>query len=240
MTEISGAAERGPEEMRAGDEADTHAENESGPREEAGTERPAASGGNAREAIPEEYCHLLGERPLLWYEDEAEFDEFENAVFAELAPKGMVECIYVRDWVECEWELRRTKRLARAAIYSSLATFASDELAEAKGGLAQRMAHQDVMRNCARGSAMGISAAMNTLNGRAKELHLRPVDLHLAAHRDALQLTEAISREAVRLERRRDQVLVLLEERRASLAVMARCLIKRSDAEVLDLEARTA
>lgn len=190
--------------------------------------------------IPEEYAELLGERTLLWYESRAEYDDFERAVFLELRPKGIVESILIRDFVEYEWEVRRLRRVKAAAVYRELAIFASDELAETKGGLLNRVHSQTQMRHYVRGSAMGVSDAKKLLKERAEGLLLRPVDLHCAAHIQALPVLDAINRELARAELRRDQLLRQLEDRRMTLATMARCLVVRGEAETIEANVEAA
>ena len=191
-------------------------------------------GASTRSGVPERYADFLGERPTLWYESADEFDEFESAAFLEMRPKGLVNCIIVRDFVDCEWELRQMRRLQRAAMYSSLPLVASDALADQTGPIFGVVRDRSQVENCARGSAMGVPDAMKLLAERAGKKHLRPVDLHLAAYRDALPITQAISREIIRLERRRDQLLRQLDDRNAMLAASARSLIARDEAETLE------
>ena len=191
-------------------------------------------GASTRSGAPERYADFLGERPTLWYESDDEFDEFESAAFLEMRPKGLVNCIIARDFVDCEWELRQMRRLQRAAMYSSLPLVASDALAEQTGPILSVVRDRSQVEGCARGSAMGVPDAVKLLAERASKKHLRPVDLHLAAYRDALPVTQAISREIVRLERRRDQLLRQLDDRNAMLAASARSLIARDEAETVE------
>lgn len=193
-----------------------------------------------RRGVPERFANFLGERPTLWYEDADEFDDFEDAVFLEIRPKGVVNCILVRDFVECEWELRRMRRLQRAAMYSSLPIAASDALADQTGHIFDVMRDRAQVETSSRGSAMGVADAKTLLAERAAKKFLRPVDLHLAAYRDANEIMQVISREIARLERRRDQLLRQLDDRNAMLAATARSLIARDEAETVETRTEAA
>lgn len=202
------------------------------PRDEGSDEEPTEVEGG----VPEEYATLLGERSLLWYECRDEYEDFENCTFVELRPKGVVECILVRDFVNYEWETRRFRRLMAAATYRELAIVASDTLSKAQGNLLERVHDQQLVVSYVRGSAMGISEAKNSLKERAGARLIRPVDLHCAAHVQALNVIEALCRQLAHAERRRDQVLKQLEDRRMTLATMARSIVLRGQAETIDAD----
>lgn len=190
---------------------------------------------NVEGGVPPQYVDLLGEPSILWYESHDEYIELEAAAFVEIGPKGVVECILVRDFVNHEWEVRRLRRLKSAAIYRELAIVASDTLATPEGDWFKRAGDESLVANYARGSAMGINEAKKGLQQRARAKLLSPVDLHFAAYEQAQNVLAAINRELANAERRRDQVLKQLEDRRMTLAVMARSLIARGEAETIDV-----
>jgi hypothetical protein len=185
--------------------------------------------------IPEEYADFLDDRPLMWYDSEVAYDGLLGAVFAELEPKGIIECLLVKDFVDYVWELRGLKRLKTAAIHNQLPDIVEDVLTNPGRGLLEMLAHKQYHMDLARSSGNGNEYSKVALAKLARKQHLKPVDLHLPAYRASLPLLEAISRAVERLERRKDQILKQLYDRRATLAAMARSLLARDEAETIDV-----
>lgn len=185
--------------------------------------------------IPEEYADFLDERPLIWYDSKVAYEGLLGAVFAELEPKGIIECLLVKDFVDYVWELRGLRRLKAAAIHNQLPDIVEDILSNPGRGLLEMLAHKRYHKDLARSSGNGNENSKVALAKLAGKQHLKPVDLHLPAYRASLPLLEAISREVERTERRKDQILKQLYDRRAALAAMARSLLARDEAETIDL-----
>lgn len=211
-----------------------------GATDEPRDESPEGEPKEVQGGVPDEYADLLGEPSLLWYESRDEYEDFESCTFVELRPKGVVECILVRDFVNYEWDVRRLRRLITAATYRELAIVGSDTLSKAQGNMLERAHDQELVVSYVRGSAMGIREARDGLKERASAKLIRQVDLHCAAHVQALNVIEALSRQLAHAERRRDQVLKQFEDRRMTLATMARCLVSRGEAETVDIEVGAA
>ena len=180
--------------------------------------------------VPEEYADLLEDRPLLWYENADLYERLLGATFAEFQPRGVVECLQVKDFVDYVWESRRLKRLKVAAVHYGLPDVVDHMLPFPGVGilsmLSERKHHGDVERAAGGGNPQ----AKAELAKFAREQHLNPVDLHFRAHQGGLAVLEAISREAERLERRKDAILKQLDCRRVAMAAMARGLLARDEA----------
>jgi valyl-tRNA synthetase len=156
-----------------------------------------------------------------------------------VAPRGVIECILLKDVVDYIWEARRFRRLKVAAVHASMPAAASRILSKDYcGGYYRDASHiKDLARAAATGADDGNE---ETLASRAEENHVTSEVIHYSSYTDAASEIFDISREVERLERRRDQLLKQLEDRRTTLAAMARGLIRREEAETVELRSAAA
>ena len=97
------------------------------------TARAAGNSPAPRPLYPAGIAYFIEERPLLWYEDAAEYDQLRQEIFAELAPEGALHCIFVKNVVDYLWELRRMKKLKQTAINFFMPDAAAPLLAPSSG-----------------------------------------------------------------------------------------------------------
>lgn len=183
--------------------------------------------------LPERLSYLLEEKPLLWYESEDEYDSLLGELFAELDPKGVIEALLVKDIVDYFWEVRRMRSLKVAALHV--------EMPSAAAGLLQR-SYNPMMRNfeaqqikpMVYGAVSGLKLQADALLTQMREAHVTPQMMQYEALKTGLNVMSAIETSIVRLERRRDQLLKSLADRRQTFRAMAKGLIERDEAELIE------
>lgn len=191
--------------------------------------------------IPPALAFLVEERPLLWYEDGAQYEALLNAIVAELAPQGAVELILVKELADYIWELRRMRRLKVSAIHAEMPKMASRMLAQDYDPFAGTYRDKPHLLMLARATVNGLqphaadSPSGESLASRAEQQCVTPEALHYETCKANWALLEAITQETARLEARRNQLLRQIEDRRARLAAMAKGLLAREEVEVIEI-----
>jgi hypothetical protein len=208
-----------------------------------GHEPPAGSGSAAGDAsatptasrvIPEGLAYLIEERPTLWHENGGDYDSLRAAIFAELKPEGVIECILIKNLVDYVWEARRYRRLKTAAIHAEMPTVAGQMLVKVDSSLfGNSYPDRQLVMRLARAVVAGVGGSDNdSLDSRAGSEHVTSDVLHYEAYKRDAEMHLHLNRECERMERRRDQLLKQIEDRRAALGAMARSLIEREATEV--------
>lgn len=185
--------------------------------------------------IPPQISHLIKDRPLLWFEDGAEYEVILGSVFAELDPKGAVEAILVKDVVDYIWEARRMRRLKTAAMHAEIPNVAwklmGDQYRrEHRLDIYEARSDMDMLM---RGAAAGEEGYEEPASAAMSSVNITPDVLLYEAYKAGLKTMSAINAELERLERRRDQILRSLREQRAALAAMAKSLVEREEVEAV-------
>lgn len=196
------------------------------------------SGGSAglRPLYPASIAYLIEERPLLWYEDPEEYDQLRRELFAELKPDGTLNCIFVKNVVDYVWELRRMKKMKHTAINSAMPE-AATKLLTTMEGLWSDPDERNI-RSQAEAAAYGLEAKDATggpgLEERMRSKRVTAEMIHYKALNSSSDEFHWISRECERLEGRFHRLLKDYEARNATLAAMAKSLVEREKAEVVD------
>lgn len=187
--------------------------------------------------IPAQLSHLIKDRPLLWSEDRDAYDVLLSSVFAELNPKGAIEAILVKDVADYIWEARRMRRLKAAAMHAELPGAAASLMAdEYKDSLDVSLATASgFLKDMIRRSAISHEDEDESLREVMEMCAVTPDVLLYEAYKSGLTTISAINGELERLERRRDQILRSLREHRAALATMAKTLVTREEAEIVQV-----
>lgn len=185
---------------------------------------------------PASIAFLIEERPLLWFEKPEQYDELRREIFAELAPAGALECILVKHLVDYIWELRRMKKLKHTAINFVMPSAAQRILAPNKilseNKEAERVRSQAT--DVAYGAEEELGEGEESLADRMEAMRTTPEMIHYRTHNEVADNLYAITRECERLEGRFHSLLRDFEKRRATLAAMARSLVERERAEVIE------
>jgi len=188
----------------------------------------------AERLLPERLSHLLDERPLLWCEDEDEYDALLGEIFAELDPKGVIESLLAKDVVDYIWEIRRMRALKQAALHAEL-PHAAALLIEPAYGLVQQSYHAHISKPEIFAALAGVKHQVESLEARMKASHVTPQMMQYEAFKSGMATISAIDVAITRLERRRDQLLKSLSERRQAFKAMAKGLIERDAAQEVDM-----
>lgn len=188
---------------------------------------------------PASIAFLIEERFLLWYEDPREYDALQRSFFMELAPKGALNCIFVKNVIDYAWELRRMKRLTHTAINYVMPDVAAKMLAPDLG------LWGDPDRDLIRGQANDVAYGAEERSAEGKPSFAERMEntgtTHEMLHYKALEKTaerlEWIRYERERLENRFHHFLRDFETRNKTLAAMAKALIEREKAKDIDAKA---
>jgi hypothetical protein len=166
---------------------------------------------------------------LIAGEDPVAYDEFFAKVCATVKPADIIEEIWVRDFVDCDWDVCRYRRLKvalmAATAYEGLLKVLDPISFEGWHDLvedwAARTAVEEVNRRLA-AAGLTIDAVMAQT---------------LCEHLDKFKGIEAMIAMA---EARRDGALCEIERHRATLAHRLRQTVQQSDAEYQALEVKPA
>jgi hypothetical protein len=178
-------------------------------------------------AVPSLFCppHLIaGEDPVA-------YDEFFAKVCATVKPADIIEEIWARDFVDCDWDVRRYRRLKVALMAATayeglrkvLDPISFEGWLELVEDWAARKpeAIEEVNRRLA-AAGLTIDAVMAQT---------------LCEHLDEFKCIDAMIAMA---EARRDGALCEIERHRATLAHRLRQTVQQSDAEYQALEVKSA
>lgn len=200
------------------------------------TTRDAGSNPAPRALYPASIAYLIEERPLLWCEDPYEYDELRREIFTELAPEGALNCIFVKNIVDYLWEFRRMKKMKHTAINYAMPRAATKLLTSSAGlwGDPEEAKVQKQAEAAAYGT--GNETGATDFAERMRSKHVTPEMIHYKALNSVSEELHWISRECERLEGRFHRLLKDFEGRRTTLAAMAKSLVEREKAEVVNFK----
>ena len=187
----------------------------------------------AARLVPEQFSHLLAERPLLWNESEDEYDALFGEIFAELDPKGIIEAILAKDIVDHMWDARRLRRIKIAALRVELPRAFTELVKPQPSELMQNYLAQQT-QPLVFAALAGKTIQAQALKKEMEAAHVTPEMAQYAAFKNASGVLTAIDAAITRHERRRDQLLKQIQERRQTFKAMARGLLERDAAEDIE------
>ena len=189
-----------------------------------------------RRLYPASISHLMEERPLLWYESPEQYDQLLRDIFGEMAPQGVLECIFVKNLIDYIWELRRMKKMKHTAINFAMPDAAGQVIAPGMDFFGD--CEEARVRRQAAAVAFGVEEAAggNDFAQRMQSKCVTPEMIHYKALNSEAGHFQWISRECERLEGRFHRLLKDFEARRAAFAAMAKSLVEREKAEVVDFK----
>ena len=202
------------------------------------TTRDAGSNPAPRALYPASIAYLIEERPLLWCEDPKEYDQLRREIFAETSPEGAINCIFVKNVVDCLWEFRRMKKLKHTAINFAMPDAAAPLLAPASGlwGNPEEAKVRGQAADVAYGAEEEVDKGEPHLAERMQEMRVTPEMIHYHALNTVADRLTWINQECERLEGRFHRLLKDFEGRRTALAAMAKGLVERERAEVVNFK----
>ena len=185
---------------------------------------------------PASISHLIEERPLIWYESPEQYDQLLRDIFGEMAPQGVLECIFVKNLVDYIWELRRMKKMKHTAINFAMPDAAGQVIAPGMDFFSD--CEEAQVRRQAAAVALGVEkeAGGKEFAQRMQSKCVTPEMIHYKALNSEAEHFQWISRECERLEGRFHRLLKDFEGRRTTLAAMAKSLVEREKAEVVNFK----
>lgn len=201
---------------------------------------PSSASGvsGARPLIPKSLEFLIRERHLLWHENAEEYDALRTEIFSEKVPEGALEAILLKNLVDVLWEARRLRRLKAHAIHDDMPEAASRMLVEQGSSWAvsrRRDRFEAIAQAAAIGAEIdltegeeGLEEALENKYGTAEMLHYRTLN-------DMSEHLERLDRLVERVENRFLSLLRQFEARRTGMTAMARSLMDRERAQVIDV-----
>lgn len=185
---------------------------------------------------PASIAFLIDERPLLWYEKPEDYDNLRAGVFDNLMPRDTLECIFVKNLVDCFWEHRRMRRLMQTAINFAMPGVAGKLLVPGvtfydpkQRGKVERQAE-----SVAYGVEEELSGDGPSLEEQMEEARVTHEDIHLKVYESQMERVAHIRHECDRIENRIHWLLKNFETRRVTMAAMAKSLVEREMAETIE------
>jgi hypothetical protein len=168
---------------------------------------------------------------LIAGEDPVAYEEFFAKVCATVEPADIIEEIWVRDFVDCDWDVRRYRRL-KVALMAATAYEGLRKVLEPisfEGWL-------DLVEDWAARKPEAIKEVDRRLAAAGLTIDAVMAQT-LCEHLDKFKGIEAMIAMA---EARRDSALCEIERHRATLAHRVRQTVQQSDAEYQALEVKSA
>jgi hypothetical protein len=180
---------------------------------------------------PTDLGSLFAKRPLLLWEDEADYDELLSKVTAAVAPGDIIEAMWVKDITDFTWEVQRLRRLK------------AELLIQASQGVLEDLLRSIPGAGLIKGVQYTIPSLLASYRAGLKEaaveveriLTNNGIDAdNLAAQALSIKLSEVerIERLLAGIEARRNRILGEIYRRREMLVRQ----LRREDANVEDID----
>lgn len=139
---------------------------------------------------------LMGSPPLVWGEDRDAYDQLLASVLHDVNPDGIVELIYVRNFVDLEWEIIRLRR-AKSNIVNAGKERAAVPLLDPYQGLHPASEYFDLLDGVGK----------DDFSARLEKAGLTPDDVVAQAISNNARTLEHIDLMIMRMEERRNSSL---------------------------------
>ena len=176
-----------------------------------------------------ELDELLGPPPLLPNESRADYEGLKARLKAKIAPRDVLEEIWLRDILDLQWEVLRMRRL-KALLLNNNSPAGLDSL------LYRRVTHQakqTLVEAWGRGDKAAIQEIVEILHQRG--LSMDDVDSHTLLK--TLEPLERIDRMVTQAEGRRNNALREIERSRESAARRLQKALSEEDGRLISNEA---
>lgn len=176
-----------------------------------------------------ELDELLGPPPLLPNESRADYEGLKARLKAKIAPRDVLEEIWLRDILDLQWEVLRMRRL-KALLLNNNSPAGLDSL------LYRRVTHQakqTLVEAWGRGDKAAIQEIAGILHQRG--LSMDDVDSHTLLK--TLEPLERIDRMVTQAEGRRNNALREIERSRESAARRLQTALSEEDGRLISNEA---
>jgi hypothetical protein len=176
-----------------------------------------------------ELDELLGPPPLLPNESRADYEGLKARLKAKIAPRDVLEEIWLRDILDLQWEVLRMRRL-KALLLNNNSPAGLDSL------LYRRVTHQakqTLVEAWGRGDKAAIQEIAGILHQRG--LSMDDIDSHTLLK--TLEPLERIDRMVTQAEGRRNNALREIERSRESAARRLQKALSEEDGRLISNEA---
>lgn len=176
-----------------------------------------------------ELDELLGPPPLLPNESRADYEGLKARLKAKIAPRDVIEEIWLRDILDLQWEVLRMRRL-KALLLNNNSPAGLDSL------LYRRVTHQTkqtLVEAWGRGDKAAIQEIAGILHQRG--LSMDDIDSHTLLK--TLEPLERIDRMVTQAEGRRNNALREIERSRESAARRLQNALSEEDGRIISTEA---
>jgi len=176
-----------------------------------------------------ELDELLGPPPLLPNESRADYEGLKARLKAKIAPRDVLEEIWLRDILDLQWEVLRMRRL-KALLLNNNSPAGLDSL------LYRRVTHQakqTLVEAWGRGDKAAIKEIAGILHQRG--LSMDDIDSHTLLK--TLEPLERIDRMVTQAEGRRNNALREIERSRESAARRLQNALSEEDGRIISTEA---
>ena len=175
---------------------------------------------------------LLGPPPLLPSESAADYDGLRARLRARIAPRDVVEEIWLRDILDLQWEVLRMRRL-KSRILSSSSPLGLESL------LKRRVNYLHIA-GLVEGWGKGDKDTIKEIENLLKHLGLSKTDIDAHSLLKSLDPLERIDRMISQAEARRNTALREIERSRETAARRMRAALSEEDGSLLTVEVQEA
>lgn len=179
--------------------------------------------------IPTEFAYVYEDRPVLAFENPRAYTRLLADMIAEYAPKTLIEHHWIKDLVDTIWEIRRLRRLKKAAFEAEIPDAAVQYMGKDFQELAPEFRlrnDEETLKRLARMASQGNTYSKSELSGILLEADKSVDALHYATYAAGLRTINAIDAKLAKAELRRDELCKRFEERRRMLSAMNKSLTR--------------
>lgn len=169
--------------------------------------------------------HVIEDRPTLWFESDAAFDQLFVSLAAEHEPVMPMEKLLVKDLADCQWEITRLRRMKRASGAVEMPAAAWRLMGDSFRRNAPKLgvsADLESLSQIVRQTARGDKKAQERLEIIMEDADVSHDMLLYKTTATGLKTLNAIETALARKERERNTLLGRLEERRKIAAAQSK------------------
>ncbi len=175
---------------------------------------------------------LLGPPPLLPNESTADYEGLRARLRAKIAPRDVIEEIWLRDILDLQWEVLRMRRL-KSRLLSNSSPAGLESL------LRRRVNYRD-LESLVQGWGHGDKESIKQVDRLLKQLDLSIDDIDAHSLLKTLDSMERIDRMIAQAEARRNNALREIERSRETAARRMRAALSEEDDSLISVEVQGA
>lgn len=190
--------------------------------------------------IPAQFAYLLSYKPVLWCEDEGQYDQLLADILAQFKPQTIIDYSWVKTLVDTQWDIMRCQRLKTAALAAEMPDATRDFLGYDFDRIARKLGLEggsDTLTRTIRLATKGNDWCQTKLDDVVDLAGITYDTLLYKSYAAGAATLSDISNRILKLEQRRDDLIKRYEERQRSLAAHRKSLLDQgSDISTIKFE----